>query len=538
MGGFRSAAVMTGMCVLFLLLLGQPAGAKTKWGDANPNPGWDKYYAGKCDELVRCTEAGDLRCLESSGIPLCNLEVQQTGIDKPWQKVLGLAAAEGQLEVVKHFVLSPLRWWDMHAAVNDSGENVLHAAAAHGEHKIVQWLMEQGADARTTSDVGETAMDLAQGSQYPARTVGVLQKFAEKSTERLVAALRTNSGLKYEQMQSLLKGGADLTFVDEETQLTPLGLAVKNGIVEAADELLKANAPLSRVHPRTGHDILHMACDSGQYQLVDLIVEHGKKRQIDVVSSTTLQFEMTCLHLAAMNGRNGIAHLMLEAGTDVNALDWEGESALLKFARQVYGGGTAQAGLFARFMEKGADPNVRDKDGHTALFYAIDHNQPAATKILVEGGADTATVSTKVDQTTGQTVDVGAFEMAVSSGAREVAAWLVTSGRREKFTHTSLKGSRGQQPRNPDGFAALTDQAAVLCCWSRWSAVPAVRGGAAGLAGRRARDAQGRRRRRGRQRSEQGRLDRAVRRIAEGAWCVQRPYSVRLLWKIFWGACG
>ena len=55
--------------------------------------------------------------------------------------------------------------------------------------------------------------------------------------------------------------------VDEETQLTPLGRAVKNGSVEAADELLKANAPLSRVHPRTGHDILHMACDSGQYQI-------------------------------------------------------------------------------------------------------------------------------------------------------------------------------------------------------------------------------------------------------------------------------
>ena len=119
MGFFGSAAIM--LPALCLVLRGQPAGAKTKWGDANPNPGWDKYYAGKCDELVRCTEAGDLRCLESSGIPLCNLEVQQTGIDKPWQKVLGLAAAEGQLEVVKHFVLSPLRWWDMHAAVNDSG---------------------------------------------------------------------------------------------------------------------------------------------------------------------------------------------------------------------------------------------------------------------------------------------------------------------------------------------------------------------------------------------------------------------------------
>ena len=55
MGGFRSAAVMTGWSGLFLLLVGTAAGAKTKWGDANPNPGWDKYYAGNCDELVRCT---------------------------------------------------------------------------------------------------------------------------------------------------------------------------------------------------------------------------------------------------------------------------------------------------------------------------------------------------------------------------------------------------------------------------------------------------------------------------------------------------
>ena len=40
-----------------LAAVGTAAGAKTKWGDANPNPnpGWDKYYAGNCDELVRCT---------------------------------------------------------------------------------------------------------------------------------------------------------------------------------------------------------------------------------------------------------------------------------------------------------------------------------------------------------------------------------------------------------------------------------------------------------------------------------------------------
>ena len=198
---------------------------------------------GKCEELERCTEAGDLNCLQTSAIPLCNLEVQETRIEKPWQKVLGLAAAHGQLEVVQLFVNSPLRWWDMEAPINDSGENVLMHAAAHGEYEIVTWLLKQGADVRKQSDAGETARDLAAASENPARTLGALDKFAAENTEALVKSLRTNSGLREAQMDGFLKGGADLSHVDEETQLTPLGLAVKNGIVEATAKLLENNAP-------------------------------------------------------------------------------------------------------------------------------------------------------------------------------------------------------------------------------------------------------------------------------------------------------
>ena len=112
----------------------QCAAAKTQWNDPNPNPGLDKYYGGKCAELERCTEAGDLNCLQTSAIPLCNLEVQETRIEKPWQKVLGLAAAHGQLEVVQLFLNSPLKWWSLEAPINDSGDNVLMHAAAHGEY--------------------------------------------------------------------------------------------------------------------------------------------------------------------------------------------------------------------------------------------------------------------------------------------------------------------------------------------------------------------------------------------------------------------
>jgi hypothetical protein len=78
---------------LAIACLASCAFAKTKWGDSNPNPGWDKYYKGKCDKFMQCAEDGDILCLEKEGIPLCNLEVQQTGIPIPWQKGLAAAAA-------------------------------------------------------------------------------------------------------------------------------------------------------------------------------------------------------------------------------------------------------------------------------------------------------------------------------------------------------------------------------------------------------------------------------------------------------------
>jgi len=152
---------------------------------------------------------------------------------------------------------------------------------------------------------------------------------------------------------------------------------------------------------------------------------------------------MNCLHLAAMNGRNGIAQMMLRAGTDPNAKDWEGETALLKFARQIYGSGTGQGELIKLFIAKGADLDVRDKDGHSALYFAIDHNQVAGSRLLISAGADAKSILKKTNQH-GETASVGAFEMAMSSGSHDVTLWLVKDGHAADmmFTHTALKGTK------------------------------------------------------------------------------------------------
>ena len=51
----------------------------------------------------------------------------------------------------------------------------------------------------------------------------------------------------------------------------------------------------------------------------------------------------------------------------------------------------AQAGsadLVRLFLEKGADPNLKSKDGQTALVVAVGRNDAEIARLLAEGGAD------------------------------------------------------------------------------------------------------------------------------------------------------
>lgn len=445
-----------------LLLADLENAMAAKRGDPNPNPGWEKYYGGKCDEFMRCAGEGDNVCLEKTAIPLCNLEVQQTGIPIPWQRGLAAAVEHGRLSTVILFITSPLQWWDKDDLVNEAEETVLIHAAAHGEPEILQWLLKQGADIRKTTKDGEAAMDLARTSDNSEKTVAAIRDFATMATARLMTMLRTNSVGSAQDIERCLRGGALLTEIDLETQLPPLGLAVKNGMVEAVKKLLGSGAPSSYHHPRTGLNILHMACDRGHYQITEALLAAGAD-----VNSLTTQFDMNCLHLAAMNGRNGIALQMVQAGVDVNAKDWEGETALLKYARQIYGAGGSQETVLQRILDAGADTETRDSDGRTALYYAVDHNQVGGVRALVGAGAhinevvirNSPPVTSEEKQTSGAASSaLGAFQQAVYSGSREVAEWLVKSGHREAFTFTSLKGTAEGRGETLSGLYAVVAQ--------------------------------------------------------------------------------
>jgi ankyrin repeat protein len=396
---------------------GRKVKSKSKWGDENPNPGWENYYGGKCDEFLRCCAEGNNSCLEKTGIPLCNLEVQETKIDVPWQKGLAAAAANGHVHTVEGLVHSALKWWDKDDLVNENFETVLMHAAAHGQTAVVRWLLSQGADMRKKSATGETAADLAREGGWDD-TVAQLNEYARAMTDQLLTISRTNAPLTVADVHVLACGGADFTVVDPDSQMTPVGMAVERGNAEVLDVLLQLGGPgpAEHLHPRTGMNALHAACDQGDFQLVSLMVQAG----VDV-NAGMLQFDRNCLHLAAMNGRSGLMSLMIRSGVDVNTKDWKGDTAMIHYTRQMFSASDGAGGIISDLLVHGATTGARDEQGFTALYYCIKNAQLQAVQQLVRAGART---DVTVMEPSGKVQS--AMAVAAQHGCNEIVAWLAS----------------------------------------------------------------------------------------------------------------
>eukprot|EP01048_Picozoa_sp_COSAG05_P020279 COSAG05_NODE_3404_length_2084_cov_3.134005_1_plen_236_part_00 len=209
-------------------------------------------------------------------------------------------------------------------------------------------------------------------------------------------------------------GGVDFTVVDPETKMTPAGMAVASGDGEVLAALLQlaGPTPAEHLHPRTGMNALHTACDQGDFPLVNLMVEAG----VDI-NAKMVQFERSCLHLAAMNGRNGLVSLMIRSGADVNAKDWKGDTALIHYTRQMFSAGDGVE-VVRDLLAGGATMAARDEHGRTALYYSIKNAQLQAVQQLVKAGARTDVVAVEASGS------VSATRVAAQHGCSEIVAWL------------------------------------------------------------------------------------------------------------------
>uniref|UniRef100_F7BXJ6 [histone H3]-lysine(9) N-methyltransferase n=1 Tax=Monodelphis domestica TaxID=13616 RepID=F7BXJ6_MONDO len=183
----------------------------------------------------------------------------------------------------------------------------------------------------------------------------------------------------------LLQAGANINAVDK-LQRTPLMEAVANNHVEAARYMVQRGGCV--YSKEDGSTCLHHAAKIGNLEMVSLLLSTGQvdvnaqdnggwtpiiwaaeHKHIEVIRmlltrgadvTLTDNEENICLHWASFTGSAAIAEVLLNARCDLHAVNYHGDTPLHIAARESY------HDCVLLFLSRGADPELRNKEGDTA----------------------------------------------------------------------------------------------------------------------------------------------------------------------------
>ncbi len=237
----------------------------------------------------------------------------------------------------------------------------LIAAVKAGDREAVRTLLKQPAAVKDTERDGTTAL------HYAVRADDV------------------------ETMRMLLRAGADVNSATREG-ITPLALAAVNGSLVSTRILLEAGANANAVLPE-GETVLMTAARTGKPDVVKALLDHGAD-----LKAREHWFGETALMWAAAEDHVDTIKVLVERGADVNE-----RSRLLDVPRRRNGQSILPLGNWTPLMYAarqgaleaaktlaalGADLNLTDPDGATALVLAIINANYDVAAALAEKGAD------------------------------------------------------------------------------------------------------------------------------------------------------
>lgn len=242
-----------------------------------------------------------------------------------------------------------------HAAVNipeTDGTTALAWAVRNDDLAAVQALLAAGANPKAGNRYSVTPLDLAVTNRNAAITAALLKAGADQSVARpggetiLMTAARTGSP---EVVRLLLEhSGSDVNAHESAYGETALMLAASENHAAAAALLIEHGAGVN-----TRSTAFQYPKDRFGLEGVITILPHGN---------------WTPLMYAARQGSTGAARVLAEKGADLNLTDPDGTSALILAIIN------SHFDTAALLLTKGADPNLADSTGMTPLYAAVDMN--------------------------------------------------------------------------------------------------------------------------------------------------------------------
>ena len=277
-------------------------------------------------------------------------------------------------------------------AASNSLDLQLIQAAKQGDVATIASALKKHADANASEPDGSSALLGAAHSNH-ATAAALLIKAGAKATAAnsfgitplSEAAANGNAGI----IELLLNAGADPNALSAQGE-PALMTAARAGNPEAVRVLLKHGAAVDARESWKGQTALMWAAAENRAEVVKALIEAGadvnarstewpeeKKRPSNGnIVSTRPRGGLTPLLFAAREGALASMQALAKAGADLNLTEPDGTNALVMALIN------AHYDAAAFLLDAGADPNVADKYGRTALYAAIDMNslEPSVTR--------------------------------------------------------------------------------------------------------------------------------------------------------------
>ncbi|CAM9358006.1 unnamed protein product [Ectocarpus sp. 4 AP-2014] len=280
---------------------------------------------------------------------------------------------------------------EVDAVSRNEGMTALHRAAAGGHTNAARVLMLAGASVGLVDSKGFTALHYAiEGGHLPLAEDLVIAgadleaKDGDSNTPLHLAAAHNDDNF----IRTLIRRGVRVSVLSKAGQ-QPLHIAVKREHVAVANALWKAGAdPDVRFGDLERCSPLQLARSDAE--MTKILLGSGA----DVKSVDTLGY--TALHWAAFDGIPEVVHAIVEVGADVEARRL---AQLLSEQRHSLQGLTPlhvaaywdTLDTMIALIQKGANGNARDDDGHGSLHLVCKYPNPssvAVADLLLRWGAD------------------------------------------------------------------------------------------------------------------------------------------------------
>lgn len=179
-----------------------------------------------------------------------------------------------------------------------------------------------------------------------------------------------------EKVKSLLNQGVDVNQKVDRYNTTSLMYASGEGHLEVVEELLKHNADVN-YSDHIANTALIYASLEGHLEVVQKLLDHDANiNHVDDTGSSSLMNASRKRHIKVVNE-------LLNRGAMVDQADENGYTSLMMEVSTIKNQSTE---LLEILLATGADPNLKDHRGYSAIDRAEEHWRPEIKQLLSNYG--------------------------------------------------------------------------------------------------------------------------------------------------------